>query len=167
MKIEHNQLIDVYVGSPTPDTIECRSTIPMWASIFEEHFPEHAILPGALMVEIMAQAGGLIDLLKSGFARRARLKSVACAKFTAYACAGEDLLIRAQATHWGDGCMVCDAQVAGADGQPLANATFTLGFEPFVSDRTRHALMALVSEGRPGSLRPSGQPVSSPKEFVA
>lgn len=167
MKIEHNQLIDVYVGSPTPDAIECRSTIPTWAPIFEEHFPEHPILPGALMVEIMAQAGGFICLLKSNFERRARLTSVQSAKFKAYAQAGEDLLIRAQATHWGDGLVVCDGQVAGADGRPMANATFTLKFEPFASDRRRHACMALLPKGLSGSLRQSGQLVSSPKEFVA
>jgi 3-hydroxyacyl-[acyl-carrier-protein] dehydratase len=172
MNIEHNQLIDVYVGSPTPDAIECQSTIPSWAPIFEEHFPENPILPGALLVETMAQAASFIDMLKTDFSRMAYLAAVKSAKFKAYARAGESLVIRAQATHWDDHFMVCEAAVTGADGRALANAALTLKFAPFASDRMRHTFVTLLSGPRQAPRLPeaphfSQQPASPTKEFIA
>jgi 3-hydroxymyristoyl/3-hydroxydecanoyl-(acyl carrier protein) dehydratase len=167
MNIEHNHLIDVYIGSPTPDAIECSSVIPTWAPIFEGHFPEHPILPGALMVEMMAQAGSFLCMLKSSFAHQTRLVAVKTAKFKGYGRAGEGLLIRAQAAHWGDGAMACEANVVGDDGRPLANATLTLKFQPLGTDRMRSDFMTLLSGGRPGPLRYSTQSSSSTKECMA
>lgn len=169
MNIEHNQLIDVYVGSPTPDEIECQSTIPAWAPIFEEHFPENPILPGALLVETMAQAASFIDMLKSDFSRMAYLAAVKSAKFKAYARAGERLVIRVQATRWDEHAMVCEAAVTGADGRALAHATLTMRFAPFASERMRQTFVTLLRGPRRASDLPQA-PLISPsptKEFIA
>lgn len=169
MNIEHNQMIDVYVGSPTPDSIECQSTLPPTALIFEDHFPENPVLPGALLIEMMAQAATFIHLLKSDFESMAYLSAVKPAKLRAYTRPGETLLIRVQVTHWGERSMACDASAACTDGRMLGIAKLTLRFEPFASQRMRDAYVKLLSGGRPGPLcHPTPAPLATQtKEFTA
>lgn len=151
MKIERNQLIDVYVTSPTPDSIECRSTIPVQAPVFEHQHPDDAVLPAALMIEIMAQASGFIHMLKSDFACMLYLARVLSAEFRTEARPGDPITIRSEVRHWGDGFLVCDAHVdRQTDAHVLATSQLMLKCEPFLSDTMRSAFASTLPVGRKG-----------------
>ena len=57
MRLEYFQMVD-RVLDLTEDAITIASTVPQASPVFEGHFPGHPNLPGVLMVETMAQAGG-------------------------------------------------------------------------------------------------------------
>lgn len=151
MKIERNQLIDVYVGRPTPDSIECRSTIPLQAPVFEHHHPDHPILPVALMIEIMAQVGGFAHMLKTDFSCMLYLASVLSAEFHSHAEPGDRITIRSAIEHWGDGFIVCSSRIDGdAQDRVLATSKLMLKCEPFLSDSMRSNFVSVLPKGSTG-----------------
>jgi 3-hydroxymyristoyl/3-hydroxydecanoyl-(acyl carrier protein) dehydratase len=151
MQIERNHLIDVYVGSPTSDAIECRSTIPLRAPVFEYQHTDPPTLPAALMIEIMAQASGFIHMLKTDFASMLYLANVMSAEFHSQARPGEAITIRSEVLHWGDGFIVCDARIdCDAGLRALVTSKLMLKCEPFLSDSMRSAFVSVLPADRTG-----------------
>ena len=61
MRLEHFQLIDgVEELSVESGRIRCRAEVPATSTVFEGHFPGHPIMPGVLIIEAMAQVGGML-----------------------------------------------------------------------------------------------------------
>jgi 3-hydroxymyristoyl/3-hydroxydecanoyl-(acyl carrier protein) dehydratase len=151
MQIERNHLIDTYVGSPTPDAIECRSTVPLWAPVFEYPPPDPPTLPAALMIEIMAQASGFIHMLKTDFESMLYLARVMSADFHSHARPGDAITIRSEVRHWGDGFIVCDARIdCDADRRALVSSKLMLKCEPFLSASMRNAFVSVLPADRTG-----------------
>ncbi len=66
--------------------------------LFQDHFPGNAMVPGALMLEMIAQTGGVLAGLSSDFTKEVILVKIIDAKFHADVPATADLTIDARLT---------------------------------------------------------------------
>lgn len=52
---------------PEGQTIRCTAQVPNDSTIFEGHFPGYPLMPGTLLVETVAQAGGFLLMAVNGY----------------------------------------------------------------------------------------------------
>lgn len=123
MRLEYFQMVDRVVALGDGD-ITVASTVPDASPVFEGHFPGHPILPGVLMVETMAQAGGWLLLALNGLTRMPFLSKVNEAKFRGFVTPGAELTVQASLTHDGSGYAVVAARIEAA-GKRVADAEIT------------------------------------------
>ncbi len=81
--------------------------------MFEGHFPGYPILPGVLMIEMMAQTGGWLVLALGGFERMAFLAQVEKAKLRSFVTPGESLQTEVRLVHEGSGYAVVAGHIRG------------------------------------------------------
>lgn len=129
MRLEYFQMVDRVVAVGDGE-ITVASTVPAESPVFEGHFPGHPILPGVLMVETMAQAGGWLLLALNGLTRMPFLSKVGEAKFRGFVTPGAELLVRARLTHDGSGYAVTEASIESG-GKRVADAEITYRIMPF------------------------------------
>ena len=88
--------IDIEKGSVT-----AQKNLTINESFFQGHFPEAPIMPGVLILEAMAQAGGILVYLKNTPAvpTIAVLMNIKNAKFRAPVKPGDVLIIKCQGLH--------------------------------------------------------------------
>lgn len=97
----------------------------------EGHFPGHPIMPGVILIEAIAQLGGIVAQTDPGVPKMAdlRLAAVRAAKILGAAVPGQTLMIHAQL----EGRLENLVQIGGEirlDGQLLASAKVTLSGAP-------------------------------------
>ena len=123
MRLEYFQMVDRVVALGDGE-ITVASTVPDASPVFEGHFPGHPILPGVLMVETMAQAGGWLLLALNGMTRMPFLSKVGEAKFRGFVTPGAELTVQARLVHDGSGYAVVAARIEAA-GKRVADAEIT------------------------------------------
>ena len=123
MRLEYFQMVDRVVALGDGE-ITIASTVPDASPVFEGHFPGHPILPGVLMVETMAQAGGWLLLALNGLTRMPFLSKVSEAKFRGFVTPGAELTVQASLVHDGSGYAVVAARIEAA-GKRVADAEIT------------------------------------------
>ena len=121
------------------ESLVAEAVLPDESPVFEGHFPGFPLLPGVLMIECMAQAGGWLMLARMSFTRMPLLAKVGAAKLRGMLRPGARLRISARLTHDGSGYAVLNGRV-DSDGQMAAEAEYTLRTLPFPDA----ALAALV-----------------------
>ena len=142
MNIEKNLLIDRVDAIEPWVSIQCSSQVPEHASVFDGHFPGYPILPGVLMVETMAQAGGFLYMLSSDFAKMAFLINIKQAKFNGFVMPGDRLQADVRIVHRAESYLVCEGTLRQAE--VVARAQWMLRLMPFDNDVLRQAVQRTV-----------------------
>ena len=146
MILEYFQMIDhIDAIDPAGGTIRIHSQVPFESPIFMGHFPGFARLPGALMIETMAQTGGWLILAARRFASMPFLTRVEGAKMRRFVEPGEALSGEARLTHDGSGFAVIEATLSSG-GKTAASAEIRYAVGPFPNDTIRAAMVMKAAE---------------------
>lgn len=145
MRLEYFQMLDeIERLDRAGEALVARSTVPLASPVFEGHFPGHAIVPGVLLLETMAQAAGYLLLALDGFSRMPFLANVKQANFRAFVLPGEQLTVEARRIHAGSGYAVMQSHVM-RDADKVCDARLMCRTLPFPAP----ALAAhVLGEGR-------------------
>lgn len=125
MQIESFQLIDRVIELSIADgAIRTESAVPADSIIFERHFAGQPLMPGVLLVEVMAQASGWLVIATAKFEHMPFLVQIKKAKMRGFVRPPCALVADARLVHHGSGFAVTRASLAG-DGNPVCDAEFT------------------------------------------
>ena len=159
MLLEYFQMVDrIEAIDPAADTIRTVCNVPMQSPVFMGHFPGFPRLPGALMIETMAQTGGWLVLARLKFVKMPFLTRVESAKLRRFVEPGEILNGEATLVHDGSGFAVIEA-VISSGGQKVASAEIRYVVGPFPNDTIRGAMLFKAREiGFPADCLPEDRP---------
>ncbi len=131
MLLEYFQMIDQVVTFDTNEQrLVAHSTIPEESPIFEGHFPGHALMPGVLLIETMAQASGYLILGLNDFSQMPFLVGVRQAKLRSFVDPQTHITIEASLEHDGSGFAMTKAAIHH-EGEKLCDAMLTFKIMPF------------------------------------
>src|SRR5688572_16607205 len=103
---------------------ELARAVKQWSlaeDLFADHFPGYPVVPGTLLLEGLAQTGGILVGEANDFREKVVLAKVPKARFHGEALAGQELLYDAKLVNLrAEGAVV--EGVVTADGRPLAEA---------------------------------------------
>ena len=152
MRLEYFEMIDRVVEvSPDATRIVTRSVVPDTSPVFEGHFPDHPLVPGVLLTEVMAQASGYLILARTRFAEMPFLMAVDRGRFRTFVGPGTVLDVTATLEHEGSGYAATKARIA-VGGKPIADAELRFKTMPFPAGldgrmRERAAAIGLQVDG--------------------
>jgi 3-hydroxyacyl-[acyl-carrier-protein] dehydratase len=126
MRLEYFQMLDEIEELDTERCMLVASArVPETSPVFDGHFPGHALMPGVLLLEIMAQASGYLVLAMNGFERMPFFASAKEANFRSFVRPGSGLTARALRIHDGSGFAVTEASIE-CDGARVCDARLTM-----------------------------------------
>ena len=141
MRLEYFQLVDrVTALDPAAGTVRAECRVPDASPVFEGHFPGHPLLPGVLMIEILAQTGGWLLLARARFDRMVFLAQVREAKLRGFVGPGQALAAGARLVHDGSGYAVMQGRLE-ADGKTVADAELTYRIVAFPTPALRGQML--------------------------
>ena len=129
MRLETFEMVD-RVLERGEGRIRCACRIPEESPVFEGHFPGFPLLPGVLMIEIMAQSAGWLLVERSARTRIAVLAKVGEAKLRGQVRPGAALESEAELVHDGSGYAVTKAAIRH-EGKALCDAELRFRTMPF------------------------------------
>jgi 3-hydroxyacyl-[acyl-carrier-protein] dehydratase len=146
MILEYFQMVDrIDTLDSAAGTIRTTCNVPARSPVFMGHFPGFPRLPGALMIETMAQTGGWLVLARLRFARMPFLTRVESAKLRRFVEPGETLNGEATLVHDGSGFAVIES-VISTGGKKVASAEIRYAVGPFPNDTIRGAMLFKARE---------------------
>jgi 3-hydroxyacyl-[acyl-carrier-protein] dehydratase len=146
MILEYFQMVDrIEALDAGAGTIRTVCDVPVQSPVFVGHFPGFARLPGALIIETMAQTGGWLVLAGLRFAKMPFLTRVEAAKLRRFVEPGEQLIGDAILVHDGSGFAVIEATIS-AGGQKVASAEIRYVVGPFPNDTILGAMQLKARE---------------------
>ena len=157
MRLEYFQMIDriaeLYLDARTI-AVEC--TLPEESPIFEGHFPGYPIMPGVLMIETIAQAGGWLVMAGLRFRQMAFLAKVSEAKMRSFLAPGQAIRVEATQDHDGSGYAVVSGRIKSG-GKLISEATITYRVMNFPNPALRDGLFEVARRvGVPPELMQDG-----------
>ncbi len=143
--MESIDLIDRIHRDGSRTAILCEKTIPGSSSIFREHFPEHPVVPGVLLIEAMAQAGGYLVMREEELRRMALMVGVRSARFLRFVSPDDCMQISARIHALRESSAVVAGQVRVA-GRVCARAEIVYHLGEFPSAATREQIHRTLTE---------------------
>lgn len=144
MRLEYFQMIDriaaLDLGARTI-AIDC--TLPEESPIFEGHFPGFPIMPGVLMIETIAQAGGWLVMAGQHFRQMAFLAKVSEAKMRSFLSPGQAIRVEATQDHDGSGYAIVSGRILVA-AKVVSEATITYRVMDFPNPALRAGLIEVA-----------------------
>jgi len=140
MRFEYFQMIDRMVALDVDGRV-ARSicTVPKTSTVFEGHFPSYPLMPGALLLECMAQTTGWLLIAVGGFNSMPFMAGVKEAKFRTAVFPGDELEIEGRVVHEGSGYAVGEGK-GRRNGKVVCEARIIYTIMPFPSAEFRTAL---------------------------
>ena len=141
MRFEYFQMIDRIVALDV-DGRSVRSVckVPEKSTIFEGHFPNYPLMPGALLLECMAQTTGWLVMAMARFTAMPFLMGVKEAKFRTAVFPGDELEFEGSIVHEGSGFTVAECK-GRRQGKAVCEAQITYRVIPFPSPEFRQAIV--------------------------
>jgi 3-hydroxyacyl-[acyl-carrier-protein] dehydratase len=131
--------VDRIIALDHERAIETLKNVSATEDVFQDHFPGHPILPGALIVETFEQASQLLIGVSHDFARVGRLRGVHRAAFRHFVRPGDQLRVRCVRTGDGDSAWTVNV-TAEVDGRRVASAVLEFALVDAVdADDKAHA----------------------------
>ncbi len=157
MRLEYFQLIDRVLDLDLDArTIRTEATVPTSSTIFEGHFPGFPLMPGVLLLEVMAQTSGWLIVGITQFSRMPFLAAFKDAKLRAFVNPGEQLQVSASLAHDGSGFARTKAEIR-RDGKLACNAEITFRVVAFPNQEFRENMeKAAAAIGFPMEKLPHG-----------
>jgi 3-hydroxyacyl-[acyl-carrier-protein] dehydratase len=141
MRLEYFQMVDrIAELDLEARTVRAECLVPDASPVFEGHFPGHPLLPGALMIETIAQTGGWLVLSVLRFQRMPFLVQVKEAKMRAFVVPGQRLTAEARLLHDGSGYAVVTGSIS-SEGRKVADAEITYRVVPFPNETLRAQML--------------------------
>jgi 3-hydroxyacyl-[acyl-carrier-protein] dehydratase len=106
-------------------SIVALARVPHESPVFDGHFPGHALMPGVLLLETMAQAAGYLLLAMNDFTRMPFFASAKEVNFRSFVLPGTALKATAKCIHNGSGYAVIKARLE-RDGACVSDAQLTM-----------------------------------------
>lgn len=122
------QFLDGVTALSGTESLSAQYKIPMDAFWIEGHFPNNPIVPGVLLIEMMAQAGGILVCSSQSKFKGAVLVSVEDARFRNSAFPGDIINIQCKLLAQNGRVAKFECEAA-TEKNRLANATIVLAFE--------------------------------------
>jgi 3-hydroxyacyl-[acyl-carrier-protein] dehydratase len=140
MRIEYFQLIDRIVDLDLAEkTIRTEARVPTASTIFEGHFPGYPLMPGALLIEAMAQTAGWLVIAVTKFTRMPFFAALKEAKLRSFVMPGQMLSLSAKLVHEGSGYAIAQADIE-CDGKRTCNAEMTFRLVEFPNPEFRASM---------------------------
>ena len=144
MRLEYFQMIDRIADLDlAARTIAIDCTLPEQSPIFEGHFPGYPIMPGVLMIETIAQAGGWLVMAGLRFRQMAFLAKVSEAKMRSFLAPGQAIRVEATQDHDGSGYAIVSGRIKAA-GKLISEATITYRVMNFPNPALREGLFEVA-----------------------
>ena len=142
MRLEYFQMLDRVVAlDVAARTVRSVGTVPKNSPVFEGHFPGYPLMPGALLIECMAQTGGWLVMALGGFTAMPFLAGVKEAKFRTAVFPEDELEFAGEVLHEGSGYTICECR-GSRQGKLVCSARVTYRILAFPSPEFREALFA-------------------------
>jgi 3-hydroxyacyl-[acyl-carrier-protein] dehydratase len=113
--------------------------VPKTSTVFEGHFPSYPLMPGALLLECMAQTTGWLLIALGGFNTMPFMAGVKEAKFRTAVFPGDELEVEGRVIHEGSGYAVGEGK-GRRRGKLVCEARIIYSIMPFPSPEFRTAL---------------------------